>query len=237
VLTGTLAADAGRQRLRIPVRDPAAYAAAAFAAALRADGVSIEAAQVPAAAPEHVIARHTSPPLTAICKPMLGQSNNLYAEQVWRVAACVTGDGGTASAERHAKAVLHALGVDTRGMVLADGSGLSRRNLVQPSQIARVLVAMQASPHREAFTAGLPVAGLTGTLRSRFADGPARGHVRAKTGFVARVVCLSGYVPRPDPAAGPLVFSVMLNDFTCDEGKAKAAADAFVQRLAALAGW
>jgi len=237
VVTGTIAADAPPQRLRIAVRDPARFAAAALAAALHR---TVEGERAPAAGSqrEHVITCHTSPPLAAICKPMLEDSNNLYAEQVWRTAARVaTGDGGTASAERHAKAVLHALGVDVRGMVLADGSGLSRRNLVQPRQLVQLLVAMQASPHREAFTAGLPVAGLTGTLRSRFPDGPARGRVRAKTGFVARVVCLSGYVPRPDPAAGPLVFSVMLNDFTCDEAKAKAAADAFVQRLAALAGW
>jgi D-alanyl-D-alanine carboxypeptidase len=61
--------------------------------------------------------------------------------------------------------------------------------------------------------------------------------VQAKTGAIARVVCLSGYVPRPDAAAPPLVFSVMLNDFTCDDALAKAAIDAFVERLAAAAGW
>ena len=67
--------------------------------------------------------------------------------------------------------------------------------------------------------------------------GPARGRVRAKTGFISRVVCLSGFVPRPDAGAAPFVFSVMLNDFTCDDAKAKAAVDAFVQDLAVAAGW
>ncbi|MEO6598166.1 MAG: D-alanyl-D-alanine carboxypeptidase, partial [Planctomycetota bacterium] len=100
-----------------------------------------------------------------------------------------------------------------------------------------ILRAMYDSPQRHAFVDALPLAGHTGTLRSRFVDGPARGHVRAKTGYISRVVCLSGYVQRPDPAASPLIFSVMLNDFTCDDGKAKAAADAFVQRLAAAVGW
>ena len=61
--------------------------------------------------------------------------------------------------------------------------------------------------------------------------------MRAKTGFISRVVCLSGYVPRPDPAAAPLVFSVMLNDFTCSTGAAKAACDAFVDELCTFAGW
>jgi D-alanyl-D-alanine carboxypeptidase/D-alanyl-D-alanine-endopeptidase (penicillin-binding protein 4) len=237
VVEGTIAADATEQRVVVAVRDPARFAAAALAEALRGT-VEIAAGAAPLPGGEHVLASHRSPPLAAIVKPMLEHSNNLYAEQVWRVAARVaTGDGGTASAERHAKAVLASLGVDTAHMVLADGSGLSRRNLVQPRQIVQVLVAMHHGVHHEAFTAGLPVAGFTGTLRSRFPDGPARGRVRAKTGFVARVVCLSGYVPRRDPAAPPLVFSIMLNDFTCDDGVAKAAADEFVQRLAAFAGW
>jgi len=83
----------------------------------------------------------------------------------------------------------------------------------------------------------LPVAGQTGTLRSRFAEGPARGHVHAKTGYISRVVCLSGFVHRKNESEPPLVFSVMLNDFTCEDALAKAAVDAFVQRLARAAGW
>ncbi|MFN6195125.1 MAG: hypothetical protein ACK5BN_15040 [Planctomycetota bacterium] len=44
-------------------------------------------------------------------------------------------------------------------------------------------------------------------------------------------------MPRPDPAAPPLVFAVLVNDHTCDASAARAAVDAFVQRLAAHAGW
>ncbi len=236
---GEVAADAKEQVLRVAVADPAAAAAAWFTASLAASGLAVDARQGPAAAgSDELVASHVSPPLAKILVPLLRDSNNLYAEQVWRWAARVrTGDGSTAAAERHAKAVLAELGVDPRGMVLADGSGLSRRNLVQPRQLAGLLLAMHRASHRDAFVAGLPVAGASGTLRSRFADGPARGRVRAKTGYISRVVCLSGYVERPDPAAAPLVFVVMLNDFTCDDAAAKAAVDAFVQRLAAFAGW
>jgi D-alanyl-D-alanine carboxypeptidase/D-alanyl-D-alanine-endopeptidase (penicillin-binding protein 4) len=238
VVRGTIAADAKEQVLQVAVRDPAVFAAAAFLAVLRDRGIGVEGASVEPAGPERVVASHTSPALAAILRPLLTHSNNLYAEQVWRLAARVAvGDASTAAAERHARSVLGGLGVDTAGMVLADGSGLSRRNLVQPRQIARLLVAMHASPHREAFVAGLPVAGQTGTLRSRFAEGPARGHVQAKTGYISRVVCLSGFVHRQNESEPPLVFSVMLNDFTCEDALAKAAVDAFVQRLARAAGW
>ncbi len=238
VVSGTLAADAKEQVHQVAVRDPVRFAANAITGAMVAGGITIDGAELPASGSERVVASHASPPLGEIVSQLLTSSNNLYAEQVWRVAARVaTGESGTAAAERHAKAVLADLGVDSGGMVLADGSGLSRRNLVQPHQIVRLLAAMYDSSHRETFLAGLPVAGRTGTLRSRFADGPAHGRVRAKTGFISRVVCLSGYVPRPDASAPPLAFCVMLNDFTCTDQDAKAAVDAFVQQLATAAGW
>ena len=92
---------------------------------------------------------------------------------------------------------------------------------------------MDRAPQREAFSAALPIAAATGTLRGRFRDTPAAGRVRGKTGTIARVACLSGYVPRQDGA--PLVFSIMLNDFTCTDAEARAAIDAFVLQLVAFA--
>lgn len=235
---GALARDAAPTTLRVTVRDPALFAASALSAALRIAGVVIDGEERPASGAVRVVATHRSGPLATIVEPMLRHSDNLFAEQVWRTAAKVaTGSADTAAAERHAKAVLAQLGVDGQGMVLADGSGLSRRNLVQPRQLATLLLAAWRAPWGPAFRAGLPLAGRTGTLRNRFRDGPAHGRVRAKTGYISRVVCLSGYVPRPDPEAPPLVFSVMLNDFTCSDAAAKAAVDAFVQQLAVVAGW
>lgn len=240
-VSGTIAADALPQTIAVPVPDPATFAARVLRAHLVGAGIEVEdrTDAVPTGAgEERLVATVTSPPLAQLLRQLLGDSDNLYAEQVVRSAAReATGDGGTAATARHVAAVLGQLGVDTAGMVVADGSGLSRRNLVQPWQLVGVLAAMWRSPHRDVFVQALPLAGRTGTLRTRFRDGPASGRVRAKTGFIARVVCLSGYVPRPEAHAAPLFFSVMLNDFTCDEGAAKAAVDAFVQRLATAAGW
>jgi D-alanyl-D-alanine carboxypeptidase/D-alanyl-D-alanine-endopeptidase (penicillin-binding protein 4) len=241
VVRGAIASDAWPQSVAVPVPDPTAFAARVLRAELVAAGVDCAGSDTDggeASGEERLVAAVASPTVGALLPRLLGNSDNLYAEQVARVAARVaTGDGGTASLARHAAGVLRGFGIDTSGMVVADGSGLSRRNLVQPRQLVGVLAAMWRSPHRDAFVAALPVAGKTGTLRNRFGSGPAHGRVQAKTGFIARVVCLSGYVPRPDPALPPLLFSVMLNDFTCSDDEAKAAADAFVQRLAAHAGW
>jgi D-alanyl-D-alanine carboxypeptidase/D-alanyl-D-alanine-endopeptidase (penicillin-binding protein 4) len=86
------------------------------------------------------------------------------------------------------------------------------------------------------FAGALPVGGDSGTLKHRFASGPARGHVRAKTGSIGNVACLSGYVDRPD-GKPPLVFSILLNNIAGDGDAAKVLIDAFVQELAAQAGW
>jgi len=253
VVEGAMARDAAPAKVAVPVPDPADFAARVLRRELAArgiafvthdfhgamaDGIARVAGPGAAAAPTRLVAVEVSPTVRELTQPMLLRSDNLYAEQLARLAARnALGDGGTAAMARHAAATLQRLGVDPTGMVMADGCGLSRRNLVQPRQVVGALRAAHAAPWRDDFVAGLPLAGRSGTLASRFRDGPAHGRVRAKTGYISRVVCLSGFVPRPDPAAPPLVFAVMLNDFTCADAAAKAAVDGFVQRLAAFAGW
>lgn len=238
-VTGSLPLDAKPRTVPIAVHDPAAFAVAVTTAELRARGIAVdELPDVVAVGAPELLTTFVSAPLGELVQPLLRHSDNLFAEQVWRTSARVaTGHGDTSAAAAHARSVLTGLGVDVRGLVQADGSGLSRRNLVQPRQLAAVLSASWQATWREPFLAALPLAGETGTLKNRFRDGPARAHVRAKTGYIARVVCLSGYVLRPNPLAEPLVFSVMLNDFTCSDDEAKAAVDAFVQALAKAAGW
>ncbi|MBL8726199.1 MAG: D-alanyl-D-alanine carboxypeptidase/D-alanyl-D-alanine-endopeptidase [Planctomycetes bacterium] len=233
---GTLAADAPEQVLRVPVADPAAFAAQVLLAVLRREGIAVRGG-VLSAGESWQVAVHESPPLGALVAAMLRDSDNLAAEQLWRVAArTLRGNGSSATAELHSRAVLARLGVAVDGLVLADGSGLSRRNLVQPAQLVQLLVAMQQSPQSPAFLAGLPIAGRTGTLRARFAQGPATGQVLAKTGTLARVQALSGYVLRPNGAA-PWAFSVVVENHTCSDATALAALDAFVGELASAAGW
>jgi D-alanyl-D-alanine carboxypeptidase/D-alanyl-D-alanine-endopeptidase (penicillin-binding protein 4) len=140
-----------------------------------------------------------------------------------------------ASARRAVLATLRELGVPESGLVLADGSGLSRLDLVQPRQLTALLRGMLSRPEAETFRRSLPSAGVDGSLRRRFQGATAaRGRVAAKTGYVARVVALSGYVPRR--GREPLVFSFLVNDFLGEPAPVQALVDAFVDRLAALAG-
>ncbi len=245
---GVIAVDAKPERIAAAVSVPSRFAATALVAAMQARGIAFEQAghgclvwepdddtPPPAAAP--TLAEVRSPKLAEVLVPTLKRSINLYAEQLWRSAAQRGSSAKTsADCERHAKRVLQQLGVDTAGMVLADGSGLSRRNLVQPRQLTALLLAIRTDPQLAAILPALPIAGVDGTIGKRLVGNATRGHVRAKTGFVSYVACLSGYLDRPG-FAPPLVFSVMLNNYTCTTDQAKAAIDTFVEQVAVASGW
>lgn len=243
-LTGSLKPGTKAKRDWGSVHNPTAFAVTVLRETMRREGVLVTRGAfdldevVDARAIRETKSRtnlyvHRSEPLSRIVHALNKVSQNLYAEQLVRIAGRPQGRPASMSAARsHAKRVLERLGVDTKGMVLADGSGLSRLNLVKPRQLVALLKGMQDSP---VFCDSLPVAGVDGTLRRRFPEGnPARARVRAKTGYVSRTVALSGYVPRQDRA--PLAFSILVNDFVGPSSRIKELVDRFVGQICLLAG-
>jgi serine-type D-Ala-D-Ala carboxypeptidase/endopeptidase (penicillin-binding protein 4) len=220
--------------------DPAAMAAASFAALLGADGIRVTgspAAQAaPAAAP--VIASVVSPPLSAIVEQMLEESNNVIAENLARHVALALGE--PASFSGGATAVTRELGLlGVTGRVrLVDGSGLSPDDLISPDALVRMLELAIARPRLRALLAGLPVAGFSGTLsagQSVFSGigGAALGSVRAKTGNLGTVAALAGLVY--DKSGGVLVFAFMAGAVP-SAGLLPNAAQAIDRAASALAG-
>ena len=90
--------------------------------------------------------------------------------------------------------VLAGLGVDVGGMIVDNGSGLSRHARMTPEQLAQVLQAGWDSPWRPEFVSSLAIAGLDGTLRRRFSNGPETGRMHLKTGHLNQVSAVAGYV-------------------------------------------
>ncbi|MBK8980339.1 MAG: D-alanyl-D-alanine carboxypeptidase/D-alanyl-D-alanine-endopeptidase [Planctomycetes bacterium] len=243
VVGGSVPAGAGPWRERVSVENPTTYAATVLLETLRARGIDVSGVALDRderpARPERygdelVLATHRSAPLREIVAALLKVSQNLYAEQLVRAAARqARGSGGMLVASAHAKSVLAELGVDPRGMRIADGSGLSRLNLVQPRQLVALLAALDGDARlREDFVAGLPLAGVDGTLARRFRDTPAAGRVRAKTGYISSVVALSGFVAPTDAAQRGTVFSILVNGFTSPTADVQRAVDSFVVELA-----
>jgi D-alanyl-D-alanine carboxypeptidase/D-alanyl-D-alanine-endopeptidase (penicillin-binding protein 4) len=181
--------------------DPSRVAAETFARALARQGVTVVGAPRPGtAAPDaSEIASVEGAPLADVVEHLLDVSDNEAAEVVaHHVGVAVDGDGSFAGGARAVLATLDELGVPTRGAVLRDGSGLSRHNRLSAETMLATLrlAALPGQPDLRAVISGLPVAGFTGSLTYRFADGePAgRGAVRAKTGTLTGVHGLAGLV-------------------------------------------
>ena len=198
--------------------DPAGLTAAAFAALLARDGITVTGppgeSAAPASAP--VLATVSSPPLVAIVDQMLQESNNVIAENLARHVAIALGLPATfTGAARAEQAELRRLGITTPAG-LVDGSGLSPQDAIAPETLIRVLKLAASTPKLRGAVTGLPVAGFSGTLSSGgsvFGDiggsggGTARGVVRAKTGNLATVATLAGLVY--DQSGDLLLFAIM----------------------------
>jgi D-alanyl-D-alanine carboxypeptidase/D-alanyl-D-alanine-endopeptidase (penicillin-binding protein 4) len=103
------------------------------------------------------------------------------------------------------------VGVKKGDVLLEEGSGLSRRDVITPEATAALLNYMSRSRWAEQYRNALPVAGVDGTLQNRMKGTPAAGNVRAKTGTLRYVYTLSGYVTTV--AGERLAFSIMLNNY------------------------
>jgi D-alanyl-D-alanine carboxypeptidase/D-alanyl-D-alanine-endopeptidase (penicillin-binding protein 4) len=161
---------------------------------------------------------------------MMKLSQNLYAETLLRAM----GDGEvreTASGREAALAVLDGWQVDRLDVLLADGSGLSRYDLITASALAIVLARVAADATMgPTFEASLPVAGQDGTLAGRMAGTRAEGNARAKTGSFSNARALAGYVRTADGER--LAFAMMANNFGTPPDIVERAMDAMVVRLA-----
>lgn len=221
------------------VEDPALYAVTVLRELLRVRDVDVAGAirHGPlAGAPADTVARHVSDSLAVSLRNFLKTSDNLTGEQLVKTMGAETAGppGSWASGLAAERVVLaRAAGIDTLALRLADGSGVSRYNLVTARQVVALLAAMAARDSLAAvYSAALPVAAVDGTLEERLAGTPAAGVARAKTGSLEGVSSLSGYVPT---ATGErLAFSIMMEFFTGPSAPRRALQDSIV---AALAGF
>jgi serine-type D-Ala-D-Ala carboxypeptidase/endopeptidase (penicillin-binding protein 4) len=181
------------------LEDPARFAATAFAEVLEAHGIRIVGPVATSSEPLPTglreLAVHESPPMAELVRSVNKESRNLHAEALLRLlGARLSGEGSVAAGHIAVAEFLRRQKVKTDGWGLEDGSGLSRSNVLTPTGLVDLLVAMDRHPHAAAFRDSLPVAGVDGTLKARLRGTPAEGRLRAKTGSLALVSALAGYV-------------------------------------------
>ena len=178
-----------------------------------------------------ILASYTSPPLSDIVRAMDKESDNLIAEELFRTCAKEIGGAGSWDAGIHVmKRFLNSVGIDSANVSVADGSGLSRMDLVSADDFASLLHFMHERPKLyEAFYESLPVMGIDGTLSSRLKGSRAEGNVHAKTGFLTGDRSISGYLKTLD---GELIaFSFIGNNFTVPVREANNVQDLAILRL------
>jgi len=179
-----------------------------------------------------VIARTESLPLGEIATVLMKVSQNLYADTLLKALAAAHGGLGTAEGGRIAvREALTAWGLPSDSYVIYDGSGLSRYNYVTASTLTSILEhEYKDAVHRDTFLATLPIAGKDGTMATRLKGTRAEGNARAKTGSIANVRALSGFVKTRDRET--LVFSILANDFVIAASSINWMADLAVETLA-----
>lgn len=252
VLTGQQELDDPEIWRRMPVPDPALYAASRLRLILEEEGIEVrgEARSTPdkgsSILPEGeiwapgadgrpaptVLAEHQSSRLIELLRVINHQSHNLYAESVARTLGRIV--DGEASFEGGARVIRRFLvedvGVPEAEVHPRDGSGLSHENRLTPYALVRLLDHMSRGPHWESFWSTLPEAGNWRQLRRMYGT-PAAGNLRAKTGTLRSVSALTGLVEARNGER--IAFSIVSNDVP-STSMAKAVEDRIGVRLASF---
>ncbi len=187
-LTGTIP-PGKRHIFYLPVHDIPHYAGVVLSEFLRDAGIALahgpRAGKLPREA--YVLWDHPSPALTQLIHHMMIFSDNHFAEQFLRVLGGTRGRADDAHGLAAERAVLKNEGIPSPGMHLVDGSGLADANRIAAITLVRVLA------RNDALYPVLARGGLDGTLK-RYHFSQASGRVRAKSGHLASVSALAGYV-------------------------------------------
>lgn len=177
-----------------------------------------------------------SPELQEMLGFALTWSDNLLTERIARLASQAAGyplnDEGVAQTFHE---VLAGLGVDSKGLVIKDASGLSRENRVTAQQVGQLLLKIRSDSRFAPLIGGLPISGVTGTLRHRFVDTApqAIGLVRAKTGTLNGTANLAGYVEAGDREYVFVIIADQLKRTSRAEKFARATVDRILGKIAA----
>lgn len=225
-ISGTIGADAPPFEATIPVRQSQFWFEAAMREALLQSGIELVPEPTSALLPLWSELRFTTAPLASIISEINSRSHNFYAETLLRLIGAQT--EGTASVANGLQAVYRFLKkskIDSASFTLLDGSGLSLGNRVQPRAMNLLLQRMLSHPQFDLWwhslawpNSGSRMKGLAYPYRTRY-----------KTGFVAGVQGLAGYITTA--LDDTLTVTLYINGYTSSDSKARELMDELWMRL------
>ena len=213
--------------------DPSLAAGETLAAALEARGVVVEGEVTRASSPAdaQAVGEVLSAPLSEISRLLLAESDNTVAEAVARVLALETGKAGTREAgARAVQDAVAALGANVTGLKLLDGAGYAEDNQIAPITLTTALAKARTTPELVGLIDWLPLAGLEGTVESRYAETETAGFWRAKTGSLTGVTAIAGVLTTAD--GRELAVAILADGMPYGQANPMAAFDEFLGALA-----
>ena len=201
-LTGCLPQRSEPLPLAFAVQDGASYAGAILKDELKQAGITWSGTllrQTQVNEPRTVVASKQSAPLHDLLKIMLKKSDNMIADTVFRMIGHARFNvPGTwrAGSDAVRQILRQQAGVDIGNTIIADGSGLSRHNLIAPATMMQVLQYIAQHDNELNFISMLPLAGYDGSLQYRAGlhQAGVDGKVSAKTGSLQGVYNLAGFI-------------------------------------------
>jgi D-alanyl-D-alanine carboxypeptidase/D-alanyl-D-alanine-endopeptidase (penicillin-binding protein 4) len=205
------------------------------------DGAAVDGITPPEA---RLLAEHSARALPEIIRDVNKISDNTLARTLYLSLGSLEADTLTGSkpipgantqntlmrADLAVRSWMRAQGIDDSGMVLENGSGLSRIERISAQQMGAVLQAGLRSKWMPEYMSSLPIVAMDGTMRRRLADSPAAWRARLKSGAINNVVAVAGYVQ--DANGQQCVVVVMVNSEQAGGGKGRAVIDAVVDWVA-----
>jgi len=203
---------------KINLENPGLYTGYVFAKILQKEGINIKGKIKKGITPKNVFSliETYSRPLSAITYDFNKNSVNIIGEILLKyLGAVFRGEPGSIEkgADVLKKDFLEKIvKVDTKGIVIADGSGLSPLNRISANHFVQILKYMYSDISVQSdLMASLPLSGADGTLKRRTRNTLGERKFKAKTGFINNVSGLSGYVFSKDGT--PFAFSMLFNNF------------------------
>ena len=199
---GTYPAACGPRNWPLAYPEPVSYERRLVAAMWREEGGTLSGQARDGTLPEGATLAFSfeSPQLAQIVRDINKFSNNTMAEQLFLTLAWNANPELSAAAtdvrQDQARTVLaqwlhQRLGGEADGVVVVNGSGLSRETRISARTLGRLLEAEWTSPAMPELMSSLPIVGVDGTLRHSTAQA---GRAHLKTGSMHGVLAVAGYV-------------------------------------------
>ena len=222
-LTGAVPSNVGTFGVRGDLPNPGLLLARHLTNKLREAGVTVYrdanyiADYNPLTPPRTEVYTHYSAPLSEILQETNINSNNLYAEALFRyLGTRYTLPGTIHNSQDIVRDFWRRRGVAVQNAIIKDGCGLAPQDAVSAKAFVQVLTYMARSKNRDAWMASLPVSGQTGTLKTLCPKTELEGRIHAKSGTIAGTKNFAGYIDMPN--GDTWVFAILINSAP---GKAK----------------